>query len=57
MENELMDMREEAAVMMQNTHTIFDLSGWPAAAVLITACLSCVAIHGLNTWYKLNCNS
>lgn len=57
MENELMDMREEAAVMMQNTHINFDLSGWPAAAAFITACLSYVAIYGINTWYKLNCNS
>lgn len=57
MENELMDMREAATVMMQNTHTTFELKGWPAAAVLITACLSYVAIHGLNTWYKMNCNS
>ena len=57
MENELMETREEAAIMMQNTHTTFELKGWPAATVLITACLSCVAIHGLNTWYKLNCNS
>ena len=57
MENELMELREEAVTMSQNTHTTIELSGWPAAAVLITACLSCVAMYGINIWYKMNCNS
>ena len=56
MENNLIEKREEATTMMQNTHINIELSGWPAAAVLITACLSCVAMYGINTWYKWNCN-
>lgn len=35
-----------------DTHFDFRLEGWPASAVLMTLCLSCVMIYGITVWGK-----
>lgn len=36
-----------------DSHFDFKLEGWPAAAVLITLCLSGVTVYGINAWSKV----
>ena len=35
-----------------DTYFDFRLEGWPASAVLMTLCLSCVMIYGITVWGK-----
>lgn len=60
MENE-MELISEAMVEQEiaplpgvavDTHFDFRLEGWPASAVLMTLCLSCVMIYGITVWEK-----
>lgn len=33
-----------------DTHFDFKMDGWPAAAVLMTLCVSCVMAYGIAVW-------
>lgn len=35
-----------------DTHWDIKLEGWPAAAVFMTLCVSCVMIYGITVWGK-----
>ena len=35
-----------------DTHFNFKMEGWPAAAVLMTLCVSCVMTYGITVWGK-----
>ena len=60
MENEMefiSEMEEERETIQLpavavDTHFDFKLEGWPAAAVLMTLCASCVMIYGITVWGK-----
>lgn len=60
MENEMEfipEMKEEGDTIQLpaiavDTHFDFKLEGWPAAAVLMTLCVSCVMTYGITVWGK-----
>ncbi len=51
MENRIINTPNQGVTeIMKNTTINMSLSEWPAAAVLITVCLSGVAIYGIKTY-------
>lgn len=55
MENEVMNVAKQGTTeILKNTHINMSLSEWPATAVLITACISCVAIYGIKAYIDLS---
>lgn len=54
MENEMEDENEgvQLPAVAVDTHFDFKLEGWPAAAVLMTLCVSCVMTYGITVWGK-----
>ena len=41
---------------LKNIKINVNLEGWPAAATVITICLSGVAVYGINVYQKKECN-
>lgn len=54
MEKEVMNISKQGITeVIKNTNINMNLSDWPAAAVLISACISSVAICGIKTFAEI----